>query len=138
MAGQETGVRFVDQAESLFEMWDELFGQRLSPRAVVDGVCELVMASRERAVEEYMNHLGALSFAHVFDEPASLSPCVGVVSAETVYVIGARISLLRIFVITRRQNDPGSHCDRASRKSGERRTLKLDEFDVLSILRSIA
>src|SRR5215470_14063105 len=99
MAGQETGVRFVDQAESLFDVWDELFGQRLSPWAVVDRVCELVMASRERAVEEDMNHLGALSFAHLFDEPASLSPGAGVISTETVYVIGARISLLRVFAI---------------------------------------
>src|SRR5262249_42681202 len=133
MTGQKTRVSFVDQAESFFEMRDELFGQSLSPRAVVDRVGEFVMAGRERAVQKDVNHLGAFALAHLFDELSSLSPRGGVVSAETVDVVDARIGLLRRFIITRGQNDTGSHRDRAPPEFGEHRTLKFDEFDLLSV-----
>src|SRR5262249_16273932 len=133
MAGQKTRVSFIDQAESFFEMRNELFGQRLSPRAVVDRVGEFVMAGRERAVQENVNHLGALAFAHLFDELSSLSPRGGVVSAETVDVINARIGLLRVFAVTRRQNDSGAHSDRAPPEFTEHRTLKFDELDALGV-----
>src|SRR5262245_41912958 len=133
MAGQKTSVRSIDQAESLFEVWDKFFGQRLSPRAVVDLICEFVMAGRERAVEEDVNHFGAFALTHLSVELTSLSPCAGVISAETVYVVDAGISLLRIFAVTRRQNDSGSHRDRAPPEFTEHRTLKFDELDVLGI-----
>src|SRR5262245_65859468 len=113
MAGQKTRVSFVDQAELFFEMWDELSCQGLSPRAVVHRIGEFVMAGRERTVQEDVNHLGALAFAHRFDELSSLSPRGGVVPAETVDVVDARIGLLRVFAVTRRQNDSGAHSDRA-------------------------
>src|SRR5262245_31151114 len=126
MAGQETRVSFVDQAEAFFEMRDELFGQRLPPRAVVDRIGELVMSGRERAVQKDVNHLGALAFPHPFDELRPLSPRGGVVSAETVDVVYAREGLLRVFAIARRQNDSGAHRDLAPPEFGEHRTLKFD------------
>src|SRR5215475_10133490 len=133
MAGQKTRVSFVDQAELLFEMWDELFCQGLSPRAVVDRIGEFVMAGRERTVQEDVNHLGALALAHLFDQLGSLSPRGGMVPAETVDVINARVSLLRVFAVTRRQNDSGAHRYRAPPELCEHRTLKFDELDVLGI-----
>src|SRR5215510_5834428 len=133
MAGQKTRVSFVDQAESFFEMRNELFSQRSSPWAVVYRIGEFVMAGRERTVQEDVNHLGALALAHLFDEFAPLSPGGGMVSAETVDVINARVSLLRVFAVTRRQNDSGAHRDRAPPEFSEHRTLKFDELDVLGI-----
>src|SRR5215510_1124930 len=126
MAGQKTRVRFVNQAESLFKMWDELFGQGFSPRTVVDRVGELVMAGRERAVQIDVNHLGALPVAHLFGELGFLSPRGDMVDAETVNVIDARVSFPRVFAITRRQYDHGAHRDRAPPEFREHRTLKFD------------
>src|SRR5262245_57912253 len=109
----------------------ELFGQGPSPGAVVDRIGEFVMAGRERAVQIDVNHLSAL--AHLSDELTPLSPCRGVISAEAVDLIDAGVSLLRVFAITRRQNDPGAHRDRAPPEFGEHRTLKFDELDVLGV-----
>src|SRR5262245_34711804 len=102
MAGQKTRIGFLDEAVLFFEMRDELFSQRLSPRAVVDRIGEFVMAGRERAVQKDMNHLGALALAHLFNELSSLSPRGGVVSAETVDVVDAGVGLLQALAVTRR------------------------------------
>src|SRR5262245_60971275 len=133
MAGQKTRVSFVSQAESLFEMRDELFGQRLSPGAVVDRVGEFVMAGWERAVQVNVNHLDALILTHLSDELALLSPSSGVVSAETVDVIDAGVAPLRVFVVTRWQYDSGAHRDCAPPEFAEHWTLKFDELDVLGV-----
>src|SRR5262249_31388417 len=133
MTGQETRVRFVDQAKSLFKMRYELFGQRLSPRAVVDRICELVMAGREGPIQINVNHLGALPIAHLFDELSSLPPRACMVSAETVNVIDACVSLLRVFAITWRQSDSGAHHDISPPEFAEHRTLNFDQLDVLCI-----